>query len=284
MPNDKIIVELAGGHGVGKSTIAPLLAKRLREHFGSRLVAAMPEIGVVWQRRKWSRWKRRCWLASHPKFLMLAMRTGLAREWLQVYSTLGLARRSLQKGCRIALIDQGLLRIARYPREIETFPKKYLPNLVIQLTADPATVALRRLLRDKKIHSLQRGIARETHGCEIRGELEGLPTHLVEQGMRAYAKKFCDPPLDEKNRSKTLREPQPGSSALQKRAWTLRTGCYGEPSFARNTGRNHRQFAQSNFGELCEGVFSEDCFSVAQARSVTFDPINPFNERIRSRP
>jgi len=197
MPNDKIIVELAGGHGVGKSTIAPLLAERLREHFGSRLVAAMPEIGVVWQRRKWSRWKRRCWLASHPKFLMLAMRSGLTREWLQVYSTLGLARRSLQKGCRIALIDQGLLRIARYPREIETFPKKYLPNLVIQLTADPATVALRRLLRDKKIHSLQRGIARETHGCEIRGELEGLPTHLVKQGMRAYAKKFCDPPLDE---------------------------------------------------------------------------------------
>jgi hypothetical protein len=197
MPNDKIIVELAGGHGVGKSTIAPLLAERLRQYFGTRLVAAMPETGVVWQRRKWSGWKRRCWLASHPNFLMLALRTGLAREWLQVYSTLGLARRALQNGCRIALIDQGLLRITRYPREIENFPKKYLPDLVIQLIADPATVALRRLLRDKKTHSLQRGIARETHGCEIRFELEGLPTHLVEQGMRAYAQKFCDPPLDE---------------------------------------------------------------------------------------
>jgi hypothetical protein len=207
MPNDKIIVELAGGHGVGKSTIAPLLAERLREHFGTHLVAAMPEIGVVWRRRKWSRWKRRCWLASHPKFLMLALRTGLAREWLQVYSTLGLARRALQNDCRIALIDQGLLRIARYPLEIETFPKKYLPDLVIQLTSDPATVALRRLLRDKKIHSLQRGVTRETHGCEIRRELEGLPTHLVEQGMRAYAQNFCDPPLDEETVLKLCANP-----------------------------------------------------------------------------
>jgi hypothetical protein len=197
MPKNKIIVELAGTHGVGKSTVAPLLAQRLRGHFDARLVAALPEIGIPHQQRKWTRWKRHCWLASHPKFLMLAMGSGHAHKWLQVYSTLGLARRALQNGCRIALIDQGLLRIARYPREIETFPKKYLPDLVIQLTADPATVALRRLLRDKKIPSLQRGISRETRGCEIRCELEGLPTHLVEQGMQAYARKFCDPPLDE---------------------------------------------------------------------------------------
>ncbi len=122
-----------------------------------------------------------------------------------------LTRRALQNGCRIALIDQGLLRIARYPREIETFPKKYFPDLVIQLTADRATVTLRRLLRDKKIHSLQRGIARETHGCEIRRDLEGLPTHLLEQGMWAYAQKFCDPPLNEETVLKICA--QPGQAA-----------------------------------------------------------------------
>jgi hypothetical protein len=211
MPKDKIIVELAGNHGVGKSTVAPLLAQRLRGHFDARLVAALPESGIPHQQRKWTRWKRHCWLASHPKFLMFAMGSGPAYKWLQVYSTLGLARRALQNGCRIALIDQGLLRIARYPREIETFPKKYFPDLVIQLTADRATVTLRRLLRDKKIHSLQRGIARETHGCEIRRDLEGLPTHLLEQGMWAYAQKFCDPPLNEETVLKICA--QPGQAA-----------------------------------------------------------------------
>ena len=47
-----ILVELAGAGGVGKSTLAPLIARRLKEVLGAENVAALPENGVGRKRRQ----------------------------------------------------------------------------------------------------------------------------------------------------------------------------------------------------------------------------------------
>lgn len=66
MQRTSLLIELAGANGVGKSTIAPILAEQLRANLGADRVAALPETGIPRFRKRWSRLNRRFWLAMHP--------------------------------------------------------------------------------------------------------------------------------------------------------------------------------------------------------------------------
>jgi hypothetical protein len=196
MPRPALLVELAGSNGVGKSTIAPLLAKRLRERLGPDRVAALPEKDVPRFRRRWTRMQRRFWLATHPGIAWSAWKSAEPQDWFFAHSTIGLARRALKDGCLVALVDQGLLRAARSPRDIEACPLTQLPDLVLHLVSDTATTTLRQLLRTKKIHTRFPGAEREIQARAHRAKLEGLPPDRIREAMHAFARNFCEPPLD----------------------------------------------------------------------------------------
>jgi hypothetical protein len=196
MPRPALLVELAGSNGVGKSTIAPLLAKRLRERLDPDRVAALPEKDVPRFRRRWTRIQRRLWLATHPASAWSAWRSATPGDWFFARSTLGLARRALRQGCLVALVDQGLLRAARDPAEIETFTRALLPDLVMHLVSDTATTTLRQLLRTKKNHTRFQGAEREIQARAHRAKLEGLPPDQIRKAMHAFARNFCEPALD----------------------------------------------------------------------------------------
>lgn len=196
MPRPALLVELAGFNGVGKSTIAPLLAKRLRKRLGPDRVAALPEKDVPRFRRRWTRIQRRLWLATHPARAWSAWSSATPGDWFFTHSTLGLARRALRRGCLVTLVDQGLLRAARDPAQIESFPQTLLPDLVLHLVSDTATATLRQLLRNKKIHSRHQGGEREIQARAHRAKLEGLPPDLIREAMHAFARNFCEPALD----------------------------------------------------------------------------------------
>ena len=191
-----LLIELAGAHGVGKSTIAPMLAEKLRASLGAHRVAALPETGVPRLRKRWSRLKRRFWLAMHPATVWNAWRSSAPREWLFLYSSLGLARRALRQGCVVAIVDQGLLRAARTPGDINACPQFLIPDLVLHLVTDTATTTLRQLLRNKKIHTRFHGSEREIQAREHRAKLEGLPSDLIQKALLSFARNFCEPPLD----------------------------------------------------------------------------------------
>jgi hypothetical protein len=192
-----ILVELAGEQGVGKSTIAPLLGHKLRAYFGSDMVVALPENHLPRQQRKFTHWQRRCWLALHPRILFKAIHDKRCKGWMNLFSTLGIARQLLVKNHKVALIEQGVLRFALRPDQIDLLPDAYLPDLVIHLHADQATLALRRLLRNKKVHHRFAGARREAEAYKVKNQLHGLADDLIEDGIRAFSRKFCIEPLSE---------------------------------------------------------------------------------------
>jgi len=196
MPRPALLVELAGSNGVGKSTITPLLAKRLRDKLGTDRVAALPEKDVPRFQRRWTRLQRRLWLATHPAIAWSAWRSDSPGEWFFAHSTLGLARRALRQGCRIAVVDQGLLRAARTQGDIAACPQSQLPDVVLHLVSDTATTTLRQLLRTKKIHTRFLGAEREIQARIHRAKLEGLPPEWIRKAMHAFAQNFCEPPLE----------------------------------------------------------------------------------------
>ena len=190
MQRTTLLIELAGAHGVGKSTIAPILAEKLRASLGAHRVAALPETGVPRLRKRWSRLKRRFWLAMHPATVWSAWQSSAPREWLFLYSSIGLARRALCQGCVVAIVDQGLLRAARTPGNINACPQFLIPDLVLHLVTDTATTTLRQLLRNKKIHTRFHGAERENQAREHRA------TDLIQKALLSFACNFCEPPLD----------------------------------------------------------------------------------------
>ncbi len=171
-----------------------MLAEKLRASLGAARVAALPETGVPRFRKRWSRLKRRFWLAMHPAMVLSACRSSAPRERLFLYSSLGVARRALRQGCTVAIVDQELLRSARIPEDINTCPQSLLPDLVLHLATD--TTTLRQLLRIKKIHSRFHGAERENQAREHRAKLKGLPSDLIQKALLSFARNFCEPPLD----------------------------------------------------------------------------------------
>lgn len=206
------LVELAGASGVGKTTIAPLLARRLRETLGEDCVAALPEKDQPRRQRHWRHFQRRLWFARHPGTLINAWKLSRrlpaiarARAWFDMFSTLGIGRHCLAQGMRVALVDQGVLRLSLHDAHVPCLPGQLLPDLVLQLVADPATLEQRRILRAKTKLTRLQGIDRLHGAARSRDRLSALPAERVRELVSLFGEKFCEPPLSDEELEKTLR-------------------------------------------------------------------------------
>lgn len=196
------LIELAGASGVGKTTVAPLLARRLRERLGEACVAALPEKDQPRQRRHWRHFQRRLWLARHPGHWLSAWRLSRrapiiarARAWSDLVSTLGIGRSCLARGAQVALVDQGVLRLSLHAAHVTQLPGDLLPDLVLQLVADPATLEQRRILRAKAKLARLHGEERLHGAARSRERLAGLPAERLGELLDQFNRKFCEPPL-----------------------------------------------------------------------------------------
>jgi adenylate kinase len=196
------LIELAGASGVGKTTVAPLLARRLREALGEDRVAALPEKDQPRQRRHWRHFQRRLWLARHPRHLLAAWRLSRrepiiarARAWFDLVSTLGIGRRCLDRGARVALVDQGVLRLSLPDSHVPQIPGELLPDLVLQLVADPATLEQRRILRAKAKLARLHGEERLRGAARSHDRLAALTAARRGELLAQFNTKFCEPPL-----------------------------------------------------------------------------------------
>ncbi len=211
-----ILVELAGVSGAGKSTLSPLVARRLREHLGEGRVAALPEKDVPRRLRRWTRLKRWLWMALHPWHALTAARACRCHQrascfsaWMRIFSTMGLGRSALASGVDVVLVDQGILRLPILPVHVPLLPRPLLPDLVLQIVADPATLELRRLRRDKKVHRRLQGEARFQRAREIRRVTAGLPASEQQEALALFSAKFCSPALSEAELAAVLTAPLP---------------------------------------------------------------------------
>lgn len=205
------LIELAGASGVGKTTVAPLLARRLREALGEDCVAALPEKDQPRQRRHWRHFQRRLWLALHPRHLLTAWRLSRrepviarARAWFDLVSTLGIGRSCLDRGARVALVDQGVLRLSLTAGHVPHIPGELLPDLVLQLVADPATLEQRRILRAKAKLARLHGEERLHGAARSRDRLAALPPERRGELLAQFNTKFCEPPLNEAELAEVL--------------------------------------------------------------------------------
>ena len=197
-----IVVELAGEPGVGKSSIAPLLAKKLRDEFGEGVIAALPERDRPRQQRHWTRFKRWSWLLSHPRIYCAAHRLNSLGDRLTSYSNLvrnfsvmGVAHQLAQTGYKVVLVDQGVLRTAMEAKHVCEIPDELLPNLVLQLVADPVTLELRRINRSKIKHvRFSAGLRLEKAGV-VRQRLKSLPANELRVALQRFGDRYCDPSL-----------------------------------------------------------------------------------------
>ncbi|GEM_PF-3471333 len=208
----KLLVELAGASGVGKTTAAPILARRLREILGMENVAALPEKDLPRRQRRWRHMQRRLWILSHPADVLAAWRASRARPviarfsvWLDLFSTHGIAWRALGGEVRTALIDQGFLRLSMTPAHAPFLPGHLLPGLVIQLVADPAVLEVRRITRDKVRHKLYEGPQRLANARRSRQLMSTLPEAELRAMLGQFGGKFCNPPLSSEEIGQILR-------------------------------------------------------------------------------
>jgi hypothetical protein len=222
-----ILVELAGAGGVGKSTLAPLIARRLKEVLGAENVAALPENGVGRKRRQWTRVRRWSWITMHPSALLVArkaclpeVKTSRFSSWVRIFSTLGIGRLLLRRGIKVVLIDQGILRLPLLPAHVDMLPSALLPDLVLHVVADPATIELRRIWREKTKHRRYQEGFRMMRAQESLHLLARLPSPELREAMIQFGRQFCDPPftvdeIDELLRqSQTVEQPASGKGRI----------------------------------------------------------------------
>ncbi|MEX2578886.1 MAG: hypothetical protein WD342_07495 [Verrucomicrobiales bacterium] len=215
-----ILVELAGASGVGKSTVAPLLAQALRRALGDHAVAAMPEKDQPRRRRRWTRMQRRFWLASHPRSFLAAWRGSRTRPqigsfaaWKHAFSSMGIGRRALAKGVKVALVDQGMLRLRMDAGHVPVLPRPLLPDLVLHLVAEPGVLELRRIYRGKPKFVLLEGTDRMARARDVRDRLTALPEAELRAALTRFGTKFCSPALSEQDIEGLLGGP-PDESAM----------------------------------------------------------------------
>lgn len=215
-----ILVELAGAGGVGKSTLAPLIADRLRAELGADRVAALPEHGVPRRERRWTRLARWRWTAAHPTAFLAArhltrspLDTARYSSWMRIFSTMGIARRLLAGGVQVVLVDQGILRLPLLPAHAARLPVTALPDLVLQIVADPASIELRRIWRQKTKHRKLQGEARLAKARDTRRLLTALPADPLRAAMVQFGHQFCDPPFSDDEIATLLAPPPPAPPA-----------------------------------------------------------------------
>lgn len=209
-----IVVELAGPSGVGKSTVTGLVAERLRDVLGTEAVAALPEKGVPRRQRKWTRFKRWCWVGLHPSAFTTAwkttatgVRTASFGGWIRSLSTLGLARKAADQGVQVALVDQGILRLPVLPEHLSHVPRAVLPDLVLQLVADPQVLEQRRLQRSKKKLVRHQENQRIESGRKMLVRLGPDVSPDERRSMLiAFGQKYCEPPFEETELQMLLNE------------------------------------------------------------------------------
>lgn len=200
-----IVVELAGPSGAGKSTLIALVAQRLRAVLSPDDVVDLPEKGVPRRHRRWTRVKRWSWVALHPqifwagwKITRRKVRTTGVAEWVRSFSTMALARRAVEQGVKVALVDQGLLRMPMLPQHVPHLPRSLFPDFVIHIFADPAILEQRRLKRKKKKclrFDGQKRVNQATIALFNLGEKLNEPERR--DLLVKFAEKFCDQPFSE---------------------------------------------------------------------------------------
>lgn len=220
-----MVIELAGAGGVGKSTLAPLVAERLRDVLGADKVAALPERGAR-SKRVWTRARRWSWIAVHPRTLWVArcacapaIKTALFSSWMRIFSSIGVGRSSFERGIEVVLIDQGVLRLPLLPKHVQLLPRHLLPDAVLHIVADQLTIELRRIWRNKTKHRRFEGEARFAKARESLGILAELPPEELRTTMHQFGKQFCDPPFSDSEIDELLQKPYalPPSGAVDQR-------------------------------------------------------------------
>lgn len=221
-----IVVELAGASGVGKSTMSALVADRLQDILGQDSVASLPEKNVPRRQRRWTRLKRWGWVAMNPRSLLTAWKTTRAcictasySGWVRSFSTIGLARKAMDQGVQVVLVDQGILRLPVQPEHMDVLPRHLLPDLVLHLVADPDVLERRRLDRVKKKCVRYQG---ERRVANARKTLMRLGKGKSVEGRRdlvvKYGEKFCDPPFSEEEIRELVSDCQPEGPVKEKPA------------------------------------------------------------------
>lgn len=223
-----IVVELAGAGGVGKSTMAPLLAQQLRDQLGETQVAAMPEKkGIPRSQRHWTRINRWLWTIKHPSSILVAWKASrttprIARysAWMRAFTSVGIARKAASSGLKVAMIDQGLMRLPMLPQHAALVPKSFMPDVILHMVADPAVLEMRRIYRSKVKHNKYSGEARILKALETLDLLHQLPEGELRDALEKFGAKFCEPALSEAEITQVLtapkRPPQVDPSAERK--------------------------------------------------------------------
>ena len=221
-----IVVELAGASGVGKSTMSALVADRLQEFLGRDSVAALPEKNVPRRLRRWTRVKRWAWIATNPRSWMTAWQTTQAHictasytGWIRSFSTIGLARKAMEQGVQVVLVDQGILRLPVLPEHVQMLPRHLLPDVVLHLVAEPEIMEKRRLERGKRKCERYRGERRMSNARKAILQL-GLGLSLEERRnlVVKYGEKFCEPAFSEEELSQLVCDLQPDISGKESSA------------------------------------------------------------------
>lgn len=217
-----ILVELAGAQGVGKSTLAPLLGQKLREELGQEAVAVLPERDMPRRLRRWTRVQRWRWLLLHPSVYFLAHRLAKKRphssaysHWIRIFSVMGIARQLTRNRLKVVLVDQGLLRITKHADDAAALPSDLLPDLVLQIVADPLVLELRCIYRSKQQHTRYSGEERYRKVMELRKKLQTLPNSELRDALIKYGERYCEPPLTESDVEQLMHlEVTPGPAAM----------------------------------------------------------------------
>ena len=177
-----------------------MVTQRLREILGDEAVAALPETGMARSQRHWTRFKRWAWMGTHPQAYLTARKEGKMERkvtrfsnWMRAFSTLGIGRRLTEKGIKVAMVDQGLLRLAMEAEHAALVPKSLMPDLVLHLVATPAVLELRRIYRSKPKFNKMQGEGRLRSVRETIRSLGKLPEVQMRDILTKYGEKFCEP-------------------------------------------------------------------------------------------
>lgn len=114
---------------------------------------------------------------------------------MRAFTSVGIARQAAASGCKVAMVDQGIMRLPMRPVHASLIPQEYLPDLILHMVADPSVLELRRIYRTKVKHNKYTGEARLSCARETAELLHTLPVVELKDALEKYGAKFCEPAL-----------------------------------------------------------------------------------------